>query len=730
MAQDGTPNQPTIPAFLVNLADRTVLMSKDGKPASLNPESMSNALTLGEAGGGSTIRGLAIYGCPAGAGIAVLPHLQNLAEADVLIANPRAAIASGSLAQADLADANNPASGDWPYDNPIPGGGGSYYAFRATGTISVPATADYTFALGSDDGSRLRIDGAEVVAFPLPRSFADSFGTLHLAAGQHSVEWVGFQGLVAAGFELSVAPAGAPLAVSAANGWNVLGDPNPLSGITLVGPLAVTVHYEGLVDDPLDNTLIEGTVITGNQGPGIDNEGGRVTVNNSTLSTNSSPGIVNSTPNSFYVNSGTLMVQNSTLSGNSAQSGGGIFNDFNGTLAVQNSTIGGNSAQSGGGGIENNGGLSIVIVNSTFSGNTALNGDGGALDSFSGSVNLVNSTIISNSASSLGGGLLSGGTLTVQSSTIGGNSAQYGGGSFNFGSLTMQNSTLSGNSAQYGGGTYNEGNLTIANSTLSGNTALNGYGGAVLSFSSYPPVNLISSTISSNTALNGYGGGFYGGIGSLANSIIAGNGAVPAYPDINGFIVSSDGHNLIGNADGASGYVAGDQVGNTASPLDPKLGPLQNNGGPTFTHALLPGSPAIDAGATGDALDPSGAPLTTDQRGAGFPRVLGAAVDIGAFEYGTPQQRITHLINEVNSLPIQAGLQKTLVAILNSALLNLGGGRTQLACGLMTSFVVLVKAQAGYALTSSVAAGLAAEAQAIQFLLGCSPKLSPSITGS
>jgi hypothetical protein len=84
----------------------------------------------------------------------------------------------------------------------------------------------------------------------------------------------------------------------------------------------------------------------------------------------------------------------------------------------------------------------------------------------------------------------------------------------------------------------------------------------------------------------------------------------------------------------------------------------------------------------------------------------------------------------VNSLPIQAGLQKTLVATLNNALLNLGGGRPQLACGLLTSFVILVKAQAGYALTSSMAAGLASEAQAIQFLLGCSPKLPPFITGS
>jgi hypothetical protein len=89
--------------------------------------------------------------------------------------------------------------------------------------------------------------------------------------------------------------------------------------------------------------------------------------------------------------------------------------------------------------------------------------------------------------------------------------------------------------------------------------------------------------------------------------------------------LDSQGHNLIGVGDGGSGFVSTDLVGTSANPIDPKLGPLQDNGGPTFTMALLPGSPAIGAG------DPTDAPMY-DQRGPGFPRVVNGKIDIGAFE--------------------------------------------------------------------------------------------------
>ncbi len=91
---------------------------------------------------------------------------------------------------------------------------------------------------------------------------------------------------------------------------------------------------------------------------------------------------------------------------------------------------------------------------------------------------------------------------------------------------------------------------------------------------------------------------------TVANTIIAGNTA-PTGPDLDGFITSL-GHNLIGNSSGSSGFVAAD-----LQSVNPLLGPLQNNGGPTETMAPLPGSPAIAAGSV--ALIPAG--ITTDQRG-------------------------------------------------------------------------------------------------------------------
>jgi hypothetical protein len=110
------------------------------------------------------------------------------------------------------------------------------------------------------------------------------------------------------------------------------------------------------------------------------------------------------------------------------------------------------------------------------------------------------------------------------------------------------------------------------------------------------------------------------------NTLIALNSGTA--PDVSGPFLSL-GHNLIGATNGSSGFpMSGDLVGSIASPLDPKVGPLANNGGPTLTIALLPGSPAIDAG------DSAAAP-PTDQRG--FPRPFGRAADIGAFEFSSPE---------------------------------------------------------------------------------------------
>ena len=325
-------------------------------------------------------------------------------------------------------------------------------------------------------------------------------------------------------------------------------------------------------------------------------------------------------------NSGTLSITNSTFSGNSAHggalgggypSGGGLNNS--GTLSISNSTFSGNSANGGalgdgngsGGGIDNSGTLSVT--NSTFSNNSATggggvvvggNGSGGGIDN-SGTLSVTNSTFSDNSAT--GGGTRIGGL------------AGYGGGIDNSGTLSVTNSTFSGNSANggiggmsnfgsgYGGGIDNSGPLSITDSTLSGNSANEGVFGVVTPTPGSGGGIAIMGTenseaVSINSIFqNSQGGNVYVGVGTPFGS----------------GIFRSSGHNLFSDAPDFS--VDPTDLVNT----DPLLGPLADNGGPTFTQALLPGSPAIDAGAPVSGV-------STDQRGVPRPQVT--APDIGAFE--------------------------------------------------------------------------------------------------
>jgi cysteine-rich repeat protein len=180
-----------------------------------------------------------------------------------------------------------------------------------------------------------------------------------------------------------------------------------------------------------------------------------------------------------------------------------------------------------------------------------------------------------------------------------------------------------------GGGIANEeGGITLINVTVSGNSSVRGGGGICNSGTA----EIRSSTITANTSQDGPGGieAFADSANSvrMSNSIVAGNSALGAAgaPDCSGPI-TSDGYNLIGNGAGCGqlAAAAGDRIG-----VDPGLAPLADNGGPTPTHALLPGSMAIDAGNPAPpGISPAACPVT-DQRGAGRPQ--GAACDIGAFE--------------------------------------------------------------------------------------------------
>jgi hypothetical protein len=306
--------------------------------------------------------------------------------------------------------------------------------------------------------------------------------------------------------------------------------------------------------------------------------GGSATVSDSTFSGNGEGAIANG---------GNLTVNNCNLSGNHSTA---ITNSQFGTLAVNNCTISDNSGNSGGG-VANNGNL--TISNSTISGNRSI---GGPASSFLGTTGLGGSTSrFAPAGIGVGGGIyMGGGTLTINSSTIADNKAEGGS------SAGLDLSGLAGNG--YGGGLYIVGGtVTINNSILAGNLASGGGG-------YYPGA--------------GYGGGIDNAVGAGAlqmhDTILADNTA-DVGADLYGSVTSL-GHNLFGNTTGGSGFAASDLLN-----VNPQLGPLQNNGGPTQTMALLSGSPAIDAG------DNSNAPAY-DQRGPGFPRIVGGTIDIGAFE--------------------------------------------------------------------------------------------------
>jgi hypothetical protein len=211
--------------------------------------------------------------------------------------------------------------------------------------------------------------------------------------------------------------------------------------------------------------------------------------------------------------------------------------------------------------------------------------------------------------------------------------------------LTFTTGQISGNTSQEGGGIYSDGPVTLVNSTASGNSAT-GHGGGL--YIADGATALYNVTISGNTAdsdgdNDGDGGGVYinsTGALTVTHSIIGGNvdDSSPGnqHLDCSGQLTSA-GYNLI--EDTAGCFVGGDTTGNVTG-LNPNLGPLQNNGGPTLTQALLAGSPAIDAGNPGGCLDESGLMLTTDQRG--FIRPADgdgdtvSVCDMGAFEYASP----------------------------------------------------------------------------------------------
>jgi hypothetical protein len=258
-----------------------------------------------------------------------------------------------------------------------------------------------------------------------------------------------------------------------------------------------------------------------------------------------------------------------------------------------------------------------------------------------GTLTLINSTISDNANSGYlyslyGGGIDNGGTLTLINSTVSGNRTDgSGGGIFNgfLGRLTLISSTVSGNLAEAGGGISNAGGtLKLINSTISDNMA-QGSGGGIVNDSTGAQTEMIFCTIYGNTS-NVSGGGIWNGITNsasqlvLRNSLVAGDKA-PAGPDILGSL-TSQGYNLIQNTKDTT-FAPNQEHGTDLLQVAPstlRVNPLlKDNNGPTQTHALLPGSVAIDRIPLSDCRIKD---ITTDQRGVRRPQ--GVACDIGAYE--------------------------------------------------------------------------------------------------
>jgi CSLREA domain-containing protein len=262
--------------------------------------------------------------------------------------------------------------------------------------------------------------------------------------------------------------------------------------------------------------------------------------------------------------------------------------------------------------------------------------------------------VLTNNSGGFGGGISNAGFLQVFDSTISDNdSFNFGGAIQNSGAAEIGNSTLSGNFAPNAGGAiFNAtgANLTIYNTTISGNRTNRAGGGIQNQGNAY----INNSTITANSADSEESAGDYGGGGIInvsgnvfiRNTIIAGNTDYPAIaseaPDCEGTITSYR-HNLIGNNKNctlAAGI--GDQVGTPGATINPLLGPLADNGGPTPTHKLVTNSPAINAGSpTYDDSDPVYACREKDQRG--YDRALGGRCDVGAYEVVTFTMRLSSI---------------------------------------------------------------------------------------
>jgi len=476
--------------------------------------------------------------------------------------------------------------------------------------------------------------------------------------------------------------------------------------------IAAGLYSQGNTSTAITDCTISQNVSSGASGlAGGIASAGPLTMSNTTVSDNSVSGLSGSKGGGIYISAGApINIDSCTITGNTADQGGGIYTNVEITLT--NSNVSFNTAHTQGGAITNiNGALHIAncqicnnvceaqpiqgpvggisdtvglkdtdISSSMISGNQGLGIAHGGFSGYPRTLTLNDCQISSNTFGGLsesiattvanrctfdqnsapstiiataGGILNQGGNVTLNCSTISNNTApKWAGivtglvnGNSNAGSMTLNDSTVSGNNSTSGDGagvaikvsSFGPGaNATINNCTISGNQAPNGTGGGIYldGGTTTTQVTVVATTITGNLSAAAGGGGIY--VRPVPTSVLTIDSSIVAldsdgqniYPDVSGSVVSS-GYNVVGKVNGSSGWIGLDQTGDTDNPLDPVLGPLADNGGLTQTHALLPGSPAIDHG------DPTLAG-TPDQRGF----IRDDPPDSGSYEAGPTGPRL------------------------------------------------------------------------------------------
>ena len=422
-----------------------------------------------------------------------------------------------------------------------------------------------------------------------------------------------------------------------------------ITSSTITGNSSTNSSGGGLYSFSSTITLTDTTVSLNEAGygGGIHSSSGEIVLNDSAVSSNSAEG----QGGGIFSSTSKVTLTNTTVSLNEADYGGGVNSSY-GEIVLNDSTVSNNSAENNGGGIYNYTD-STLTLNDTDVINNSAEGRGGGIINTSGTVTLTNSRLSNNLSKSAGGGLANQATssnvatATIMNSTISNNIAGLSGGGAHVGAnghLSIEGTALVGNTSEYGSGGalfLQSGQIEVTNSTISNNDATAGGGIFVYYYPTISTLSLLNTTISNNSA-SIFGGGI-AAVGdhdaSMTNTIISGNDSALGSHDIHASSnnsLTSNGFNLIGDGSVTSADsfnitlnpndIIATSDSSQSTPLSNILEPLANSGGPTMTHALAAGSPAIDA--ANNALCAAAPINNRDQRGESR-----SDCDIGAYEF-------------------------------------------------------------------------------------------------